>query len=631
MGKDKREHDLSGRGDPKLSTNYRAAQQFDHFDREESVRDSILRYEAEKECIVVDTENAAETEPDKAAEMDIDNYLGESDSTYKCGSEEGTDDDSFIDGGSDFDDEYASAKQQKKILRSAAIDSINGLGLDAMLDAPGGVASVNGKYWEGGGVGNLDAHAGCEESEPGSDYADTDDGLITPSSSDEDSLIPKKRKKRTRLYYNPNCNHEELEFKMNMIFVNKIQVKHAVQQWAICRGHDVRWKRSERFKVEARCAPGCTWRLYASRKLSSTSFKITGLDNKHMCQRAAKNRQATSEWVAKEFIQKFRRQPSYKPRYMEADLREKYYGLVVPTSCCYRAKTTAMVIIRGSLETHYTRFRAYDAELRRADPEGLFCFHFIEDPTTGAPVFQRYYVGFSCLRKGFNAGCRPVLCVDGCFLKTLVVGVLLSAVGRDANNQMYPVAWAIAEAENEETWTWFMNLLISDLGFGEGVYLTLISDQQKGLKNAIKSVVPFAEHRNCARHIYANWKKNHKGAELKRLFWKAVNTPNPLEFDNVMDLIMAEKMEAHTDFMKQLENTFCKAFIRPNLKCDAITSNLVETFNGFISKPRQLQAINMLYCHRHIVRCLAVLRRIGGETLTRNLRSLRGLQERVLQ
>ncbi|XP_055961885.1 uncharacterized protein LOC126683489 [Mercurialis annua] len=550
----------------------KAIAEFENYDRGESVLDAIRSYEAEKEADVgignaaIEKEGPVATENEAvdntAIEMGNDNAHDESDSTYVCGSKEDSDDVSVSEGGSDFDDEYTSAREQKKNLRTKEVDGINGLGLDAMLKAPGGVASVNRKYWEGGAVGNLDAHAGVEESDAGSAYADSEDEMLTPSSSDGDNLEIKKRKRRTK--------------------------------WAICHGHDIRWKRSERYKVEARCIAGCSWRLYASRRKSCTSFRITGLHNEHTCQRASKNRQATSEWVAIEFIKKFRRQPSYKPCYMQGDLKDKYSGLAVPLSCCYRAKTIGMIIIRGSLETHYTKFRAYDAKLRRVDPEGLFRFHFINDPSTGDPVFQRYYVGFSGLRKGFTRGCRPVLCVDGCFLKTLVVGVLLSVVWRDANNQMYPVAWAIAEAENEETWTWFMELLISDLGFGEGLYLTLISDQQKGLKNAIRKVVSYAEHRNCARHIYANWKKKHKDPELKRLFWKAVNCTNLAEFESVLDMIKAEKTSAYDDFMKQLENIFCKAFVRPHSKCDAITSNLVETFNGYISKSRQLQAINML-------------------------------------
>ncbi|GJZ41219.1 pentatricopeptide repeat-containing protein, partial [Tanacetum coccineum] len=42
--------------------------------------------------------------------------------------------------------------------------------------------------------------------------------------------------------------------------------------------------------------------------------------------------------------------------------------------------------------------------------------------------------------------------------------------------------------------------------------LTLISDQHKGLIEAVKEIMPLAEHRQCARHIYEGFKKH--GQEL---------------------------------------------------------------------------------------------------------------------
>lgn len=47
----------------------------------------------------------------------------------------------------------------------------------------------------------------------------------------------------------------------------------------------------------------------------------------------------------------------------------------------------------------------------------------------------------------------------------------------------------------------------------------IISDKQKGLIGAVADLLPAAEHRMCARHIYANWGKKHKGIQMQRLFW----------------------------------------------------------------------------------------------------------------
>jgi len=64
-------------------------------------------------------------------------------------------------------------------------------------------------------------------------------------------------------------------------------------------------------------------------------------------------------------------------------------------------------------------------------------------------------------------------------LKGICRGELLSAVGRDSNNQMYPLAWAVVAVENKETWKWFLDLLLEDIEMGDGRGLTIISDQHK--------------------------------------------------------------------------------------------------------------------------------------------------------
>ncbi|KAK8611716.1 hypothetical protein V6N13_131760 [Hibiscus sabdariffa] len=40
----------------------------------------------------------------------------------------------------------------------------------------------------------------------------------------------------------------------------------------------------------------------------------------------------------------------------------------------------------------------------------------------------------TAVKQGWIEGCRPFIGVDGCFLKAVIKGALLVAVGRDANN-----------------------------------------------------------------------------------------------------------------------------------------------------------------------------------------------------
>jgi len=67
------------------------------------------------------------------------------------------------------------------------------------------------------------------------------------------------------------------------------------------------------------------------------------------------------------------------------------------------------------------------------------------------PMFQRLYLSLAAMKQGFLEGCRPVIGLDGCFLKGPYTGTLLAAVSRDANNNMYQIAIAVVEDEIKES------------------------------------------------------------------------------------------------------------------------------------------------------------------------------------
>ncbi|GJZ23029.1 hypothetical protein Tco_0560488 [Tanacetum coccineum] len=58
-------------------------------------------------------------------------------------------------------------------------------------------------------------------------------------------------------------------------------------------------------------------------------------------------------------------------------------------------------------------------------------------------------------------------------------GQILTAVRVDANNGIYPVEYAIVEAESKASWCWFLKLLGEDLGIEVNFNYTFISDRQK--------------------------------------------------------------------------------------------------------------------------------------------------------
>jgi hypothetical protein len=57
-------------------------------------------------------------------------------------------------------------------------------------------------------------------------------------------------------------------------------------------------------------------------------------------------------------------------------------------------------------------------------------------------------------KKGLIFGCRPIIAFDGSHLESLYGGQLLCAVGRDGNDDMFPIAYAVVETECRDSWTW---------------------------------------------------------------------------------------------------------------------------------------------------------------------------------
>jgi hypothetical protein len=53
------------------------------------------------------------------------------------------------------------------------------------------------------------------------------------------------------------------------------------------------------------------------------------------------------------------------------------------------------------------------------------------------------------------------------------------------------------------------------------MYITVCTDVfLQGLLNAVANLFPDIEHRMCTRHIYANWRKNHRSKDFQKPFWK---------------------------------------------------------------------------------------------------------------
>ncbi|CAI9278605.1 unnamed protein product [Lactuca saligna] len=178
-----------------------------------------------------------------------------------------------------------------------------------------------------------------------------------------------------------------------------------------------------------------------------------------------------------------------------------------------------MTIIDSKLTKHYARVWDYCHELLRSNPGSTVQVGITVNPDQ-TTYFHRMYLCFKTIREGWKIGCRK-----------------------------------------------FLELLIEDLNLLDGGGFIVISDQHKGLHEAITEVLSNVEHRQCARHIYANFKKTYSGVEFKNMFWAA-------SFSTV------ERISEEIGWT--------------DVACETVENGIAECFNAIILDARKKPLLAML-------------------------------------
>lgn len=316
--------------------------------------------------------------------------------------------------------------------------------------------------------GTTAAGNDVEDDEPYLGSSDYD----TPNDSDDES---EKKHKKSLPVFNPNTEISKIKFEVGLRFSGPKQLKEAVRNYAVANAVSLKFMINKPNKIQVICSEGCPWKLFASWMNKERSFQVKTLCDNHMCCRAASVRMATSSWLAKIYGNKIREMPSWRSKDFVREV-DQTYNIKVTRLQCYRAKKKALSEVESGLIEHYSYLRSYGKEILRADKRNTVKLSVEREGPDGQATFKRMYISFYALKKGWTSGCRPVLGLDGSFLKSYCCGEILSAVGRDSNNQMFPVAWAVVEVECTDSWTWFLEILKDDLELSNvGNRLTLLT------------------------------------------------------------------------------------------------------------------------------------------------------------
>ncbi|XP_058747066.1 uncharacterized protein LOC131620058 [Vicia villosa] len=335
------------------------------------------------------------------------------------------------------------------------------------------------------------------------------------------------------------------------------------------RKKDLKFMKNDKKRVRVRCKDGCQWDLYCAKLPDEDSWQVRKIIDEHNCSREFNVKLLSTKWLSKRIHNSLKNNPRLKGK----DIKDKAlrkWNMGINKTKAIRARVAAGDKVDGSFLGDYTRIYDYCHELLRANPGSTIKMN-VEPVPEGVddqrPYFKRAFVG----------------------------GKILAAIGRDPNDQMLPIAYAVVESENKESWTWFLEFLIADLGGAtECLTYTFILDQQKGLLPAMDELLPNVEQRFCVRHLYNNFRKRFPGKLLKEVIWKAAKSTYAQAWETEMKRMRLANQEAYLHMMNTPPRFCSRSYFRTTNKCDVVLNNMSESFNNVILDSRGKPLVIML-------------------------------------
>ncbi|ESQ49473.1 hypothetical protein EUTSA_v10020100mg [Eutrema salsugineum] len=413
-------------------------------------------------------------------------------------------------------------------------------------------------------------------------------------------------------------------------FKNVGEFREALRKYAIANQFGFRYKKNDSHRVTVKCkAEGCPWRIHASRLSTTQLICIKKMNPSHTCEGAGgiNGLQTSRSWVASIIKEKLKVFPNYKPKDIVSDIKEEY-GIQLNYFQAWRGKEIAREQLQGSYKDGYKQLPLLCEKIMETNPGSLATFTTKEDSS-----FHRVFVSFHASVYGFLEACRPLVFLDSMPLKSKYQGTLLAATSVDGDDEVFPLAFAVVDAETEDNWEWFLLQLRSALttpspinfvddqqkDLHESCPITFVADRQKNLQESIPKVFANSFHGYCLRYLTEELIRDLKGPfshEIKRLivddFYSAAYAPRADSFERHVENIKGLSMDAYNWIVQNSQPDHWANAYFPGSRYNHMTSNSGEPFFTWASDANDLPITQMVDVIRGKIMGLIHVRRINA-------------------
>ncbi|XP_070049051.1 uncharacterized protein [Nicotiana tomentosiformis] len=193
----------------------------------------------------------------------------------------------------------------------------------------------------------------------------------------------------------------------------------------------------------------CTWYFKSTRINDSALFKVRKFNSLPTCSLMDNTHiqcKPTATVVGSMVIPKYTDPKTiYIPKDIQTDMLSEH-GVNLTYMQAWRAKEKALEFLRGHPADSYSRLPSYLYILEKTYPGSVVKLQKTDDD-----YFLYAFVALSTSIKGWDY-CRPVIVVDGTFLKSAYKGIMLIASIMDVACSILPLAYAVVDSEYDASW-----------------------------------------------------------------------------------------------------------------------------------------------------------------------------------
>nr|XP_009800595.1 PREDICTED: protein FAR1-RELATED SEQUENCE 3-like [Nicotiana sylvestris] len=276
----------------------------------------------------------------------------------------------------------------------------------------------------------------------------------------------------------------------------------------------------------------------------------------------------------------------YTPKDIQTDMLSQH-GVNLSYMQVWRAKEKALQFLRGHPADSYSKLPKYFYILEKTYP-GLV----VKLKKAADECFLYAFVALCTSISGWEYY-RPVVVVDGTFLKSAYRGIMLTASTMDAAGKILPLAYVVVDSENDASWKWFFEQFKQ--AYGERTSMCVVLNRNESILKATSIVYPGMPHYSCMWHIWTNiratFEKGH--LQLNELYFATARSYTLDEFNERMSKI--EEIDPRVK--SYLYNIGYHRWSRVHATVNTtwtMTSNIVESLNVVIKDARELPIFDLL-------------------------------------